>query len=152
MAIYQMKADMFLLMRENRSFIIEYPFDSTWQEFFDNIIKDYDYKSVIINCNSRTFEDIWKAREMRDSNANTRPKCLTAQAYIKGELYISNNKLNDNYKQLKRKEYIEGKYSSLKGDYIFNDINYADKLKEILEQENIIFNNCSDRDPFMPEI
>lgn len=129
MAILNMKADIFLLMRENKKFIIEYPFDSTWQEFFDYLVDEYNYKSVIINCNSRSFDDIWNSRIKRESDFEERPKCLTAQAYIKDKLYISNNKLNDDYKEIKRKEYEEGKYTSLKGNIILDDKNYYDELK-----------------------
>ncbi len=132
MAICQMKGDMILLMREGKSLIIEYPFDNTWQIFFDYIVKEYNYKSVIINCNSRPFEDIWNSRANRDNNFNIRPKCLTAKAYIKDKLYQSSDKINDNYKQLKYQEYINNKYTSLKGDYIFNETNYEQELKKII--------------------
>lgn len=132
MAICKLKSEMILLMREGKSLIIEYPFDITWQIFFDYIVKEYNYKTVIINCNLRSFEDIWNSRAIRDNNFEVRPKCLTAKAYIKNQLYESSDKINDNYKKIKYQEYINGKYTSLKGDYILNEANYEQELNKLL--------------------
>lgn len=114
-------ADIILYMRKNQTIIIEYPFDQSWQKFFNYITKKYQYKSIIINCNSRYFEDIWNCRVKRDSECIEREKSLTARKYIKDILYESNNKLNDEYKEIKRKEYRDNKYTSIVGDIIISD-------------------------------
>lgn len=121
MAKLEFEADIIITMRSKKSIIIEYPFDQSWQEFFDYISKEYDYITVVINCNTRDFEAIWNSRATRDSNFADRPKCLTASAYIKGELYESNQKINDQYKEVKRQEYMNEKYTSIKGNYVYSD-------------------------------
>lgn len=122
MAKNEFQSDIIKLARTNQNIIIEYPFDITWQNFFDYIGNEYNYLIVIVNCNTRTFEDIWTSRIERDSNEKLRPLSLTAKAYIKDILYENNGKLNDMYKKEKEIEYIDSKYTSLKGDYVFNDL------------------------------
>lgn len=114
-------ADIISYMRKGLTIIIEYPFDISWQSFFDYIIDQYKYKSIIINCNTRDFEDIWNSRVKRDSECINRSKCLTASKYIKDILYESNNKLNDTYKEIKRKEYKDNKYTSISGNISISD-------------------------------
>lgn len=121
-------ADIISYMRKDYTLIIEYPFDKSWQKFFDYILKQYNYKSIVINCNSRNFEDIWASRVNRDSKSPER-MCLTASKYIKDKLYESNNKLNDTYKEVKRKDYKANKYNSIIGDIIISD----NDLKKIME-------------------
>lgn len=119
-------ADIISYMRKGQTIIIEYLFDKSWQEFFNYITEQYQYKSIVINCNSRNFDDIWNSRVKRDSECIERPKCLTASKYIKDVLYESNNKLNDEYKEIKRKEYSDNKYTSIVGDIIISDIDIKD--------------------------
>lgn len=114
-------ADIISYVRKSQTIIIEYPFDVSWQSFFDYITKQYKYKTVIINCNSRNFDDIWKSRLKRDLDYTNRSKCLTASKYIKDTLYESNGKLNDNYKEIKKKEYENNKYTSIFGDIVISD-------------------------------
>ena len=117
--------------RQNKTIIVEYPFDTSWQVVFYYIKNEYNYDIYIINCNSRNFDDIWNSREDRDSICIDRPKCLTASKYIKGVLYENNGKLNEEYKEKKRMEYINNKYTSLNGDYVISDskIDFGTKLK-----------------------
>lgn len=116
-------AEIILYMRKNQTIIIEYPFNESWQEFFDEIKNQYSYKILVINCDSRDFDDIWNSRVKRDSECINRSISLTASKYIKDKLYVSNNKLNDDYKEIMRKEYENNKYSSIKGDIIVSDKN-----------------------------
>ena len=129
MAKLKFEADIVITMRSGRSIIIEYPFDQSWQEFFDYISKEYNYITSVISCDTRDFEDIWNSRVIRDSNYADRPKCLTASAYIKDKLYESNHKINDEYKEVKRQEYMNGKYTSIKGDYIYSDKEFIKMLE-----------------------
>lgn len=108
-------------MRKGKNLILDYPFDKSWNSFFESVSKTYDYTIIVINCNTRCFDDIWESRVSRDSS-NKREKCLTAQAYIKNRLYESNNKLNDEYREIKRQEYINEKYTQIKGDKILTDL------------------------------
>lgn len=114
-------ADIISYVRKRQTIIIEYPFDVSWQSFFDYITKQYKYKTVIINCNSRNFDDIWKSRLKRDLDYTNRSKCLTASRYIKDTLYESNEKLNNNYKEIKKKEYENNKYTSIFGNIVISD-------------------------------
>lgn len=121
MAKYKFQAEITTIARNQENIIVEYPFDVTWQEFFNYLSDKYNYILVIVNCMTRNFDDIWKSRVERDCNQDLRPLCLTAKAYIKNELYESNDKINDNYKTKKGLEYFESKYTSLDGDYIISD-------------------------------
>lgn len=107
--------------RTGCSFIVEYAFDISWQEFFEYVSGEYDFNTIVINCNSRSFEDIWKSRVERDSTCVDRAKCLTASKYVKGKLYENNGKLNDKYKDKKKKDYEDGVYTSLYGDLVISD-------------------------------
>lgn len=113
--------DIISYVRKRQTIIIEYPFDVSWQSFFDYITKQYKYKTVIINCNSRNFDDIWKSRLKRDLDYTNRSKCLTASRYIKDTLYESNEKLNNNYKEIKKKKYENNKYTSIFGNIVISD-------------------------------
>lgn len=121
MAKYEFQADIIQSMRNGINIIVEYTFDKTWQEFFDLASQQYGYKTIVINCDSRKFDDIWKSRVSRDSDSSQRPICLTAKVYEKGKRYESNGKLCEEYKETKHKDYIQKKYSSLHGNYVFRD-------------------------------
>lgn len=121
MAKNEFQAETITLARTKKSVIVEYPFDVSWQKFFNYLSETYNYTLVIVNCTKRSFDDIWKSRIERDSNKELRPLCLTAKAYIRNELYENNCKINDNYKVNKALEYMMGKYTSLDGDYVITD-------------------------------
>lgn len=122
-ALSKFKTSIICSMRKNVDVvIIEYVFDLSWQEFFNSVCDIYGYTLVIINCISRSFEDIWESKVKRDSNFNVRPKCLTAGAYIKDKLFVPKADLySDEYKEIHRVEYNTNLYTSLEGDYIIND-------------------------------
>lgn len=132
MAKHKYQTDIMMAMRKEGTLIVEYPFDSSWQEFFAYISEEYNYMTTVVNCNTRDFEDIWNARVKRDSNDRERPKCLTASSYIKGVLYESNHKINEEYKKKKEQEYKDGKYTCIKGDYVFSD----KEFKNIMNKEH----------------
>lgn len=125
LAICRFKATIIELARYSKPIIVEYPFDSSWQEFFDFISQQYNYNNIVINCNTRDFNEIWNSRVTRDSDFTTREKCLTASVYVKDKLYKSNDKLNAAYKEIKRKEYESGKYTSLQGHCVFTDKEFS---------------------------
>lgn len=120
-------------MRESNIIIVDYAFDKSWNEFFENMSKTYRYKRVVVNFNTRDFESVWESRVNRDESSE-RPKCLTASAYIKDKLYVSNGKINDEYKEVKRKEYEEGKYTNIEGDIVISD----KKLVNMLERDRYL--------------
>lgn len=128
MAKNYFQIDVICALQSKKNVIVEYPFDSKWQDFFNVITQNYGYKLIIVNCNTRDFEDIWEIRVKRDSDSTQRPLCLTASVYVKDVIYEPNGKLCDSYKMLKSKEYTDGKYTSLKGDYIFTDIEIGKML------------------------
>lgn len=116
-------ADIIKRCRGGETFIVEYPFDYTWREFFDYLKEQYETTLFVVNCNSRSFNDIWNSRVLRDGSLNdeVRPLCLTASKYIKDSVYESNEKLNTNYKGKKHAEYMDGKYTCIVGDYVVSD-------------------------------
>ena len=122
--------DLELNLFNNLDTVIEYAFDSSWQSIFNNLKDKYNCDLIVINCNTRDFDDIWESRCSRDSNILVRHKSLTASAYIKDKLYISNGKLNLKYKEIKRKEYLNSKYTSLKGDRDYTDIEILNIIRE----------------------
>lgn len=131
MAKYKFQAEITTTIRNGESVIVEYPFDTSWQEFFNYLSKIYSYTLVIVNCNTRSFEDIWNSRVERDSNNSIRPLCLTARSYIKNKLYEGNGKLNISYMIKKENEYYDGKYTSLCGDFITTDCEFENYLNNM---------------------
>ena len=125
LAICKFKASIIELARCSKPVIVEYPFDSSWQEFFNFIGQQYDYSILVVNCNTRDFDEIWDSRVARDSDFTMREKCLTASVYVKDKLYESDGKLNDSYKEVKRKEYESGKHTSLQGNRVFTDKEFS---------------------------
>lgn len=111
------------IMRTRQSVIIEYPFKKEeWQSFIEDVCSRYEYSSVIVNCNSVDFCDLWERRNLRDSNKEVRHRSLTAQAYVKGEVYeLDTEKYSLEEKGRHRKLYEEGVYTSLSGGYNFTD-------------------------------
>lgn len=125
----QFQADIISGLRQGKNIIIDYPFDISWQDFFEYCSTRYHYNLVIINCNTRNFDDIWESRIERDFS-NSRHDSLTASKYIKGKIYVRNSKKYDCKKrEQKQYEYKTGKYTSLLGDYEFTDIQIIELLR-----------------------
>lgn len=130
LAKHMFQIDIIKEMRKSNILIIDYAFDESWNTYFNSVAQTYGYKRVVVNFNTRTFEDIWQSRVERDSS-NERPRCLTASAYVIGEVYKSNNKLNSEYKEIKRKEYEVGKYTRIMGDIVYSDKEFKDKIETL---------------------
>lgn len=86
-----------LRMFTGATVIVEFPFNTTWQEDFDILRRQYQYELVILNCNTRDFDDIWKKKVERDTNPDTRRDCLGADAYVKGRLCTKRDAHNKEY-------------------------------------------------------
>lgn len=130
----EFKKDLIIQMRNSSpDIIVEYPFSEEWQEFFQNVASTYKYTIIIINCNTKPFDDIWTAKVKRDKDKNARPLCLTAQTYIPKELYEPKYDLNSyDVKEIHRREYIDQIYNKLKGDYLFSDIQFNEMLDKYI--------------------
>lgn len=122
LAICKFQAELINIMRTGEPVVVEYPFDKSWQEYFDKIAKEYFYKTIVVKFDSMNFEEIWKRRVARDSNpeATGRPKSLTASKYIAGQLYVPDESLTEKYKQEMRCIYENGSRTCLVGDVILH--------------------------------
>ena len=115
------KAELLVKVRKGNSVIIEHPFSSKWQDFFNHIRNQYGYTLVVINCVSRDFENIWNAKIMRDRSYN-RHLAHSAKRYIKNCIYEPDDFLyDDTYKDEEKRKFKENVYTSLKGDFVFAD-------------------------------
>ena len=121
-AIQNFKTDIIKHIRTGSSLVCEYPFTLEWQEFFDYIKEYYKYNIIVVNCNTKPFEDIWNLRIRRDRELIDRHPSLTASAYIKYKTFVpAVTKFTAEYKQLKEQEYITDKYCKLSGDFVISD-------------------------------
>lgn len=108
-------------MLADLTFIVEYPFRSYWQEFFDSVARKYNYKLLVINCNTRDFEELWESKIRRDNNPEVRPECLVADAYIKDKLCIRADISSSEFKEKHRLAYENGTFTSIQGNYVYTD-------------------------------
>lgn len=72
--------------------------------FFDYVKETYHYKLIIINCESRNFEDIYAQKRIRDMS-DKRHKSHLSSIYIN-----SNNWILDEYEfsdDIKYEEYLK---------------------------------------------
>lgn len=61
---------------------VDYPFvQSKWQKYFDDMCKLYGYTSVVINFNSRPFDEVWQSRIARDASGLERHPSLVTEVY-----------------------------------------------------------------------
>ena len=122
------KVELLVKARKGNSVIIEYPFNTKWQDFFNLVKNQYNYTLVIINCVSRDFEAIWNAKVVRDKSKN-RHLAHSAKRYIRNRIYEPDDSLyDDKYKYEEKRKLEECEYTSLKGD-----IEYTDKeIREVV--------------------
>lgn len=117
MSKLEFKADLVSSLRCGSSIIIEHPFSKRWQKFFQKICSEYGYKLVIINCNTRDFEEIWRAKLERDESSVRHPAHL-ARFYMSKteyETYNADSKLRE------ARNYYNNYYNSLSGDEVYTD-------------------------------
>lgn len=122
LAICKFKAELINIMRTGNSVVVEYPFDSSWQEFFDTVSKEYKYKTIVVKFDTLDFKEIWQRRVQRDSNPleNNRHISLIASKYIKGQLFENDGDLCAEHKEEIRKQYKSGERTCLIGDIVLH--------------------------------
>lgn len=130
MAVCEFSAEILQSARSNESLIIDYPFSQEWQSLFDYVRQQYDYRIVVVNCNTRNFEDIWADRIARDSDFSVREKSLTAAKYVRDELYVPDGHNTNSYKKIKQEQYENNKYCRIVGDVAFTDEKFYEFLKD----------------------
>lgn len=116
------KAELIELMRTGDAIVVEYPFDSSWQEFFSIVSEQYGYKTIIVKFDKTDFEEIWNRRVARDSimDNDIRPICLQASKFIKGKLFEPDDSLTEEGKLRFKRIYDSGERTCLGGDLILH--------------------------------
>ena len=125
------KAKLISKMRKGKSIVIEYPFNNSWQEFFNKVTNQYKYELIVVNCTSRDFDNIWEDKIARDKS-ESRHKSHLANKYIKwSRCEIDNTLFSDDYKALEQEKYTNNYYTSIIGDKILTDV----EVRQLLRQE-----------------
>lgn len=114
-AIETFKADVIQKARHGINMVLDYPFNPKWQEFFDYIHFEYKYAIVVVNCNSRSFDDIIRKKIVRDANDFTRHKSLICSRYIDDTDYCISDKLSDDGIKKQQELYDSGYYNAIHG-------------------------------------
>lgn len=119
LAKLKFQAELMLLMRKNESsIIVEYPFKEEWNGVFKDLALRYNYRRVVVNCISLTFEELWERKVARDKS-DERPGCLLADSYINGEVCCIDQ--SDFDKERHELEYKSLVYNRIEGDQVISD-------------------------------
>lgn len=115
------KADVLVNVSLGLSLIVESAFMEEWQEFFDHIVDYYNYDIIVVDCNSKSFEEVWDNRVKRDTS-DERSKCLTSIEFaddtcIRKDPYL----LSDEHKQNSSRLYHASYFNRINGDYHIRD-------------------------------
>lgn len=108
---------------------MEYPFAVKWQPFFDYIRDEYGYRLVVVNCNSRNFEDIWRNKIYRDFNTDIRHPALESDMFLGKDNWSSNVECSDDYKNKLHDMFINNYYNSIKGDVVYSGGGWQEELE-----------------------
>lgn len=120
LAITQFKADLILCLRSGLNAILDYQFTDEWQDWFSSISSQYGYNLLVVNCNTEDFEVIWGRKIARDADVCLRHPCLTTKTCYNHDNVVRAS-LDEANKDKHYKDYMSGKYTSLKGDFIYDD-------------------------------
>lgn len=123
LALAKFRAEIMLYARTGLPLIIDYQFDLTWSRFLHFIRDRYSYTTIVIQCQSLSFDELWERRLKRDFNSLLRDRCLTASKYFleTGEYERDESKYDEISRIAHRESYESGKYTELKGHYTFQD-------------------------------
>lgn len=114
-AIDTFKADVIKTARNGANIVLDYPFNKEWQTFFDYLHIEYGYLILVVNCNDRTFEDIWSHKVSRDSDSSKRHKSLISKMYIDDNHYEETDELSDSNRSIEKGNYDTKYYNSIQG-------------------------------------
>ena len=114
-AIETFKADVIQKARHGVNMVLDYPFNHKWQEFFNYIRSEYKYTIVVVNCNSRSFDDIIRKKIVRDADDSTRHKSLICSRYINDTYYCISDELSDDGIKKQQELYDSGYYNVIHG-------------------------------------
>lgn len=130
-AIDTFKMAVIMSAREGQNIIVEYPFAVKWQPFFDYIHTEYGYKRIIVNCNSRDFEEIWSNKVCRDLSPDRRHPALISNMFLdKNNYSINTEECSTDSKNKLYNLFISNYYNSIKGDVVYKESGW--------KEENII--------------
>lgn len=98
--------------------IIEASFEDDWQKLLNYVAEKYKYKISIINCNTKTFEEVWD----NITAINKENDYNVAIEFINGRCAkIDSYYMTDEYKNLYEQLYRESYFNKLVGDFDFSD-------------------------------
>ena len=120
-AVDAFKTEVIMNARKGRNIIVEYPFAVKWQPFFDYIHDDYGYRLVVVNCNSRDFDEIWQKKVCRDNNADERHRALVADMYLDKDHWSPNFECSNDSKNELHDQFISNYYNSITGDVVYKE-------------------------------
>lgn len=130
LAIDLFKTEIMTLMRDGKSLILDYPFTSDWQTFFDDMSFMYEYTITVIACQSVPFDVIWSRRIERDVLSGLRHKGLTSCKYMKWTMCEFDKKEYDDDAKKRYEEYYNtGYYINLTGYHNLKDSFVMEELK-----------------------
>lgn len=126
-AVNAFKAEIIINARDRRNIIVEYPFAAKWQPFFNYIHDEYGYRLVIVNCNSRDFEEIWRKKVDRDFITDKRHPALVSDMFFDKDNYSSNIECSDDFKNKLYGLYISNYYNSITGDIMYKESGWKEE-------------------------
>lgn len=115
------RADLTRFMRCDVQLVVDHPFSKRWDKFFRNLCSRYGYQMIVINCNTRDFEEIWEKSLEREKTGNRHPahRCKSYQNKDRGD-YILDTDI-DFLKTDEKMKYGMGYYTQMTGDKTYSD-------------------------------
>lgn len=117
--------------RNDDIIIVEYPFNKSWEEKFNELIIKYNYDSITVRVKSKDFKYIYDRINKRDNSSNRHPSHSVS---------VYNPKYKDNYTSVSKldfdklnKDYNNNKYTDISLGKIIDFINYDTNFEEIIK-------------------
>lgn len=116
--------------RNDDIIIVEYPFNKSWEEKFNELIIKYNYDAITIKVKSRNFQYIYDRIIKRDNSSNRHPSHSVS---------VYNPKYKDNYTSVSKldfdklnKDYNNNKYTDISLGKVIDFVNYNANFEEII--------------------
>ena len=116
LAELKFKSELLLKLSSGLPVIVEHSFDWLWEEYFNYIAVEYNYKRIIINCDSMDFEEVWQ-NIIDNSKSKTRHVSHDSIRYCGGiRIFKDKSLYTDKHYNTVKHAYENRKYTSLEGD------------------------------------
>lgn len=121
------------MRRNDENIIIEYPFNSNWENKFKELVDKYNYETITIKVKGKDYDTIFRRLNNRNNSIKRHPShSLTSYNLKEKNKYKSANELD--YEELKR-DYETNKYTSISIGreivFINDDFNYTNIIAQI---------------------